>query len=125
MGQEKNASDHREPGVATLGDLLRTRREAAGLSVTQMAEKLGVSRPYLGRLERGEYKRPTPEILSRIAKPLNARLEDLYALAGFTLPADLPDFIPYLRAKHPDWPKLVVTELDDFCDFLKHKYSLD
>lgn len=87
MGQEKEVSDHREPGVAA-------------------------------------HKRPAPEILSRIAKPLNVHLEDLYALAGLTLPTDLPDFEPYLRAKHPDWPKPVITELDDFCDFLKQRYSL-
>lgn len=124
MGQKKKASDHREPAAAALGDFLRTRREAAGLSLTQMAAKLGISRPYLGRLENGEYEHPAPEILSRMAKSLDVHLEDLYALAGIMMPTDLPDLGPYLRAKHPDWPKLVITELSDFCDFLKHKYSL-
>ena len=124
MGQ-KQTSDHRDSGAVALGGLLRSRREAASLSLTQMAKKLGISHTYLGRLERGEYKHPAPDILSRIAKCLNLRLEDLYALAGITLPADLPEFAPYLRAKHPDWPSLVITELDDYCDFLKHKYSLN
>lgn len=124
MGQKNKALGHHESGVAALGDLLRTRRESAGLSLTQMAANLGISRPYLGRLESGQYKHPAPETLSRIAKTLNVHLEDLYALAGITLPTDLPDFGPYLQAKHPDWPNLVITELDDFCDFLKHKYSL-
>lgn len=124
MGQKNKASDRREPGVAALGDFLRARREAARLSQTQMAAQIGVSRPYLGRLENGEYEHPAPEILSRMAKLLNVHLEDLYALAGVILPTDLPDFGPYLRAKHPDWPNLVITELDDFCGFLKHKYSL-
>jgi transcriptional regulator with XRE-family HTH domain len=123
MGQ-KQASDRRESGVAALGDLLKSRREATGLSLTQMAKRFGISRTYLGRLERGEYGHPAPEILTRIGKCLDLRLEDLYALAGITLPSDLPEFGPYLLAKHPDWPKLVITELDDYCDFLKHKYSL-
>jgi XRE family transcriptional regulator of biofilm formation len=123
MGQKK-ASDHREPGTVALGYLLRSRREAAGLSLTQMAKEFGISHTYLGRLERGEYAHPTPVILGRVAKCLQVRLEDLYALAGITLPTDLPEFGPYLRAKHPDWPTLIITELDDYCDFLKHKYSL-
>jgi transcriptional regulator with XRE-family HTH domain len=124
MGQQKGTLDRREPGVAALGDFLRARREKAGLSMTQMAERLGISRPQLGRLERGESEHPTPTTLSKIARCLDVPLEDLYALAGVMLPTDLPDLCPYLHAKHPDWPNLVITELDDYCDFLKRKYSL-
>lgn|SRR5208282_4559167 len=123
MGQRKE-SDHHESGVSTLGELLRSRREAAGLSLTQMAAKLDISRPYLSRLERGEYTNPSSKILIQLGKRLNIRTEDIYALTGCLLPTDLPNFAPYLRAKHPDWPALVIAELDDFCDYLKHKYSL-
>ncbi len=125
MRQSYKALGRRELGVAVLGDFLRNRREADDLSVTQMAAKLGVSRPYLGRLERGQIKRPAPEILSRIAKPLNVHLEDLYALAGFILPTDLPAFGPYLHAKHPDWPPTVTTALAEYYEFLEYKYSLN
>jgi transcriptional regulator with XRE-family HTH domain len=123
MGQRKQ-SDRHEIRAAALGDLLKAEREAAGLSLTQMAMKLGISQPYLSRLERGEYAHPSPEILLRIAECLKIRAEDLYALTGLVHPTDLPNFVPYLRAKHPDWPDMVITELDDFCDFLKHKYFL-
>ena len=124
MGQKREASDHREADVSALGELLRVRRKAAGLSLNQMASKLGISRPYLGRLESGQCGHPAPAKLSRMARCLDVPLEDLYALAGITLPIDLPDLCPYLRAKHPDWPELVITELNDFCDFLRHKHSL-
>ena len=124
MGQRKE-SDHHEPSASTLGDLLRSRREAAGLSLTRMAAKLGISRPYLSRLERGEYSNPSSKILIQLSKGLGIRTEDLYAMTGCLLPTDLPSFVPYLRAKHPDWPSLVIVELDDFRDFLKHKYSLN
>jgi transcriptional regulator with XRE-family HTH domain len=124
MGQKREVSDHRKPNVAALGELLRVRRETAGLSLNQMALKLGISRPYLGRLESGECEHPAPAKLSKMARCLDVPLEDLYALAGITPPTDLPDLCPYLRAKHPDWPELAITELNDFCDFLKHKYSL-
>ena len=120
----RTESDLHKVGVSTLGDLLRSRRESAGLSLTEMAAKLGISRPYLSRLERGEYTNPSPKILIQLGKSLDIRIEDLYAMTGCLLPTDLPSFVPYLRAKHPDWPDLVIAELDDFCDFLKHKHSL-
>ena len=123
MGQRKE-SDHHEPSASTLGDLLRSRREAAGLSLTRMAAKLGISRPYLSRLERGEYSNPSSKILIQLSKGLGIRTEDLYAMTGCLLPTDLPNFVPYLRAKYPDWPDLAIAELDDFHDFLRHKYSL-
>src|SRR6202022_927934 len=100
MGQTKQ-SDHHESGVSTLGDLLRSRREAAGLSLTQMAAKLGISRPYLSRLERGQYSNPSSKILIQLSKGLSIRTEDLYAMTGCLLPTELPSFAPYLRAKHP------------------------
>jgi transcriptional regulator with XRE-family HTH domain len=122
--KQKRVSGHHESDVASLGDLLRVRREAAGLSLNQMALKLGISRPYLGRLESGECEHPAPAILNKMARCLDIPLEDLYALAGITLPTDLPDLCPYLRAKHPDWPEPVITQINNYCDFLKDKYSL-
>jgi transcriptional regulator with XRE-family HTH domain len=121
---EKKLSGRRDGAAWTLGELLRSRREAAGLSITHMARQLGVSRTYLSRLERGIYMHPSSRVLVQMAKRLDIRAEDLYALTGCIPPADLPSFGPYLRAKHPNWPTLVITELDDYRDFLQHKYSL-
>jgi transcriptional regulator with XRE-family HTH domain len=123
MGQKKG-SGHPKICVSTLGDLLKSRREAAGSSLSQLALELGISRPYLTRLEQGTYTHPSPMVLSRISKLLNVPPEDLYALTGYLPPSELPSFAAYLRAKHPDWPSLVIAELDDFRDFLKHKHSL-
>lgn len=119
-----NRSDRHELAVGTLGSLLRAEREARGLSLTQLATWVGISRQYLSRLERGEYVHPSARVLSQIAQRLDIRSEDLYALTGYLLPTDLPNFGPYLRAKHPDWPEPVVTELAEFYDFIRHKYQL-
>jgi transcriptional regulator with XRE-family HTH domain len=121
---KRKPSDPRNEAPVTLGNALRKRREEARLSVKEMAGKLKVSPPHLSRLERDEIKHPSVELLQRITKCCGIRPEDLYALTGLLLPTDLPDLVPYLRAKHPDWPNLVIAELDDFCDFLKHKHSL-
>lgn len=119
-----NASDHRDGDRATLGSLLRAKRKAAGLSISQMASQLGMSRTYLSRLEQGRYTNPSSKLLMRIAMRFDLTVEDVYPLSGYFLPADLPSFGLYLRAKHPDWPELVIKELSDFKDFLKQKYSL-
>ena len=122
--EQDNQSDHLDGTAQTLGSLLKAKREAGGLSLTQLAARLGISRPYLSRLERGEYAHPSVRILTQLAKCLGIRSEDLYALTGYIVPSDLPSFGAYLRAKHPDWPEGVRAELIEFYDFLKHKYSL-
>ena len=119
-----NSSDHHDETASTLGRLLKLKRETAGLNITQMAAQFGMSRTYLSRLERGLYTHPSPKLLIRMATRFDLHLEDIYALSGCFLPADLPSFGPYLRAKHPDWPEKIITELTDFQDFLIQKYSL-
>lgn len=122
--EHANRSGRREAGSSAFGNLLRTKREAAGLTLAQLSAELAVSRPYLSRLERGEYEHPSSRVLSQITKRLDISAEDVYAVAGYTVPTDLPSFGPYLRAKHADWPEEAFQELERFYDFLKYKYSL-
>jgi len=123
MGKVKG-SEHREPDVSTLGGVLRAYRKRARLSMTQMAAQLEISTSYLSRLEHGTSAHPSPMVLTRMAKRLHIPREDLYALTGSIPPTDLPSFVPYLRAKHPDWPDWVIAEFDDLADWLKHRHSL-
>ena len=94
------------------------------MTQTAMATELGISRSQMIRLESGENKHPSPALLSRLIKYLDVTPDDLYALTGCIPPTDLPSFIPYLRAVHPDWPDDAITVLDDFHDFLRYKHSL-
>jgi transcriptional regulator with XRE-family HTH domain len=115
----------RHNGRATsIEDLLKTGRAAAGLSQAELAAKIGVSRPYLSRLERGEYTHPSPLVLARIAQVVHISIDDLYAITGGLLPHDLPSFGPYMHAKHPTWPDTVCQSLEDFYEFVKDKYHL-
>lgn len=52
-------------------------REVAGLSINKLSKISGVSRGYIGELEAGKYKNPTVDILCKIAKGLNCRLDDI------------------------------------------------
>ena len=58
--------------------------------------------PTIMRLERGEFGRPDPEKLQRIARALDLDARDLFALAGYVPSDGLPNFGPYLEAKYGD-----------------------
>jgi transcriptional regulator with XRE-family HTH domain len=52
------------------------------------------------RLEAGSIVAPRPDKLSRIAQVLGISGADVFALAGYAVPADLPTLRPYLLAKY-------------------------
>lgn len=70
-----------------IGSFIRTQREAAQVSVRQLAEKAGVSNPYLSQIERG-LRKPSAEVLNQIAKALRVSAEVLYVRAGILEPAE-------------------------------------
>ena len=64
-----------------IGSYIKAQREAAQVSIRQLAERAGVSNPYLSQIERG-LRKPSAEILQGIAKGLRISAETLYVLAG-------------------------------------------
>ncbi len=68
-----------------IGSFIRAQREAAQVSVRQLAEKAGVSNPYLSQIERG-LRKPSADVLSQIAKALRVSAEVLYVRAGILEP---------------------------------------
>jgi transcriptional regulator with XRE-family HTH domain len=57
------------------------------VSVRQLAEKAGVSNPYLSQIERG-LRKPSADVLSQIAKALRVSAEVLYIRAGILEPSE-------------------------------------
>src|SRR6201997_1270385 len=68
-----------------IGSFIRAQREAAQVSVRQLAEKAGVSNPYLSQIERG-LRKPSADVLSQIAKALRVSAAVLYIRAGILEP---------------------------------------
>ena len=85
-----------------LGRLVHRERANAKLTQRGLAEKAGVTHPTILRLERGEFGRPDPEKLQRIAHALNLGAGDFFALAGYMHADHLPSLGPYLRTKFGD-----------------------
>ncbi|KXO98602.1 helix-turn-helix domain-containing protein [Tsukamurella pseudospumae] len=64
-----------------IGAFIRAQRLAAEVSIRQLAERAGVSNPYLSQIERG-LRRPSADVLGQIAKALRLSAEVLYVQAG-------------------------------------------
>lgn len=67
--------------AGSLGEFLQERRQHAQLSLRQLADRAGVSNPYLSQIERG-LRRPSADVLQQIAKGLRISAEALYVRAG-------------------------------------------
>jgi transcriptional regulator with XRE-family HTH domain len=100
MTKAQSPSPKTPPDSGALGGYLRAQRTAARLSIRNLAERVGVSYGYLSRLESGQYLRPSPDILYRLAEVLEIDGNDLLARTGYAVSSDLPSFTPYLRAKY-------------------------
>lgn len=55
---------------------------------------------------------------------LDLSLDDLLALAGYAQISELPDFEPYLRAKHGDLPETAITQLVGHFELIADKHRL-
>lgn len=64
-----------------IGGFIRAQRMSAQVSLRQLAERAGVSNPYLSQIERG-LRKPSADVLAQIAKGLRVSAEVLYVRAG-------------------------------------------
>ncbi|MGW0161996.1 helix-turn-helix domain-containing protein [Mycobacterium sp. NPDC003323] len=87
MSQDENLAAVVSSAASDIGSYIRTQREAAQVSVRQLAEKAGVSNPYLSQIERG-LRKPSADVLNQIAKALRVSAEVLYVQAGILEPSE-------------------------------------
>lgn len=87
MAQDSDLAAVVTNAAQDIGSFIRTQREAAQVSVRQLAERAGVSNPYLSQIERG-LRKPSAEVLSQIAKALRLSAEVLYVRAGILEPGE-------------------------------------
>src|SRR5271168_4886697 len=71
--------------ASDIGSFIKAQRENAQVSVRQLAERAGVSNPYLSQVERG-LRKPSADVLNQIAKALRVSAEVLYVQAGMLEP---------------------------------------
>lgn len=83
----------------SLAERLRSCREAVGLSLDELATNAKISKTYLWELEKdaaGE-KKPSADVLLRIASALSVTIADLLALPSVQVDADAVELSASLR----------------------------
>lgn len=64
-----------------IGEFIRDLRRSARISLRELAERAGVSNPYLSQIERG-LRKPSAEVLAQIASALRVSTPVMYLRAG-------------------------------------------
>ena len=108
-----------------LGRFLRTRREHLSLTARQVAAKSGVHDTTVVRLEQGAFRAPRPETLRHIAASLDLSLADVYALADYSPPEDLPALGPYLQATYRELPPASVRRIEKYVRRLVARHAAE
>lgn len=107
-----------------LGRFLRQRREELGLSTRQLAAQTGINDVTIARIERGEFAAPRPDKLSKIAEALGLTVADVFALADYVTPDELPNFTPYLRSKYRGLPADAVADIERYAARLAKRHGV-
>ena len=85
--------------VSELGGFIRHQRERSAISMRKLAERAGISNPYLSQIERG-LRNPSADILKSIARALSISAETLYERAGWLEKSETPHVEAAIRSDH-------------------------
>ena len=110
-------------GQPTLGQVLRARREQFGLSQYALEAVSGVDHSVIGRIEGGQIAAPGPDKLTRLAEALRLNVADVFTLAGYAVPRQLPSFRPYLRSRYGGLPPEAHARLDSYFRQIQEEYG--
>ncbi|MBK6870809.1 MAG: helix-turn-helix domain-containing protein [Kineosporiaceae bacterium] len=106
-----------------LGQMIAARRRALGWTLETLAEAAGLNRSSVMRLEQGRFASPSPEALSGLAGALGLAAADLFAVAGYSTPQDVPTLRPYLRAKYGVLPESAIAEVEAYLTAVAAQYG--
>jgi transcriptional regulator with XRE-family HTH domain len=98
--------------VSEVGSFIRQQRERSAISMRNLAERAGISNPYLSQIERG-LRKPSAEILKSIARALSISAETLFERAGLLEGRETTDIESAIRgdATLTDRQKQALTEI--------------
>lgn len=108
---------------SALGAFIRDSRLAKGWTLDEAEMASDVERTYWSKVERGVLRKPDARYLARMAAALDLPLADVYGLAGYTAPSELPGLSTYLRSKY-HLPPEAIRQLEGYFAFLRHQYGI-
>ena len=111
--------------AARLAELLRRKRQDAGLTAREVARRAGVDVGTVTRIELAQIPRPRPDSLRAIGEVLSIPAADLFAATDWLPREELPSFRPYLRTKYRELPPEAVAEIEGLFDRLARDHGSD
>jgi len=97
------------------GEYLRDLRAQCKQSVRGLAATASIDSGTVTRLEQGVIHAPSPDTLKQLATALDVPLADLFVMAGYIMPQELPSITPYVDAKYQHLPKHTRVEIATYC----------
>jgi len=77
--------------MESVGLYLRTLRTQRDLSLNAVCAQTGITTTRLNRIELGEVKEPSPEVLKKLSEFYGVDLLNLYLLAGYLKSSDIAE----------------------------------
>jgi transcriptional regulator with XRE-family HTH domain len=90
-----------------LGALIAKARSRKDLSVRDIADRIGVSTGWVGELEQGRFRDPSPDRLARIAEVLDIEPGRIDRITKGSVSGSLPGMRTYFRAKYDLSPEQI------------------
>lgn len=107
------------------GAYIKRLRQERQLSMRGLAHQAGIDSGALTRIEQGKVSTPQPDTLKALAIALQVPLADMFAMAGYVIPYDLPSITPYLHARYGHLPEETLTSVNDYLQKLIDEHGLD
>jgi repressor LexA len=102
----------------SLGQIIRKKREQLNLTLDEVSNRIGFSKPYLSTIETGKVKNPpSDELLTRLEKILEFEPGLLLHIAHIEgLPADVRQEYEAAEAESQKWRQIVKNLIDEKAD---------
>jgi transcriptional regulator with XRE-family HTH domain len=104
-----------DDAARSFGVYLRDLRAQRKQSVRGLAAAAGIDSGTVTRLEHGDIHAPSPDTLKQLAGALDVPLADLFAMAGYVTPQELPSITPYIHARYQHLPEDTRLEIAAYC----------
>ena len=106
-----------------LGLLLKESRKLSKLTLRQVEESTGISNAYLSQLENGKIKKPSANVLYKLASIYRVDMNQLMKSSGLLIKNKTKSSDEFLDSVAFFAKELSEYEMQEVLDFLKFKFS--
>jgi len=106
---------------SSLGDFLKASRNSKRLSLREVEREIGISNAYLSQLESGKIRKPSPNVLYKLASLYKVSYRELMQLVGYPVPRYTEPSTARLAARIGPVTEEEEQELIDYLAFLRSR----